>query len=137
MKTQAQSPDIPDHTAMMNKTWETIDLLRYMPDPVSGEYKPYFPPELKALDKEKVELSGYIVPLEPGMRHDKFLLSVLPVMQCMFCGQDGIPPMVEINMRKAVRYIDKPVRISGVLNLNADDIMRSEFIITNASLGDE
>jgi len=113
---------VPDHTPMMNSTWETINKLMYKVTHQDNKtvYTPHFPDELKAIDKKKVVLPGYLVPINGGRDHETFMLSVLPVMQCMFCGQGDIPPMVEIFMKKGkkVRFTEEPIKITGTIHLN-------------------
>src|SRR5690606_23373038 len=99
----AQNPfeGIPDHTPMMNESWEAINKLMYKVTYKDAEtiYTPHFPDELKAIENKVVTLPGYLIPLNGGRDHDTFMLSVLPIMQCMFCGQNDIPPMVEVFMK--------------------------------------
>jgi len=123
---------------MMTAVWEKFDLLMYkvitLPDGTTS-YTPHFPKELKALDNNNVTLPGYIIPLKVGRDHSTFMLSVLPVMQCMFCGQNGIPPLVQIVMKKGkVRITDNPVKISGTIHLNSDPEKGAEIQLLNASV---
>lgn len=115
---------IPDHKPMMNEVWEKINTLMYKVTKKENEtiYTPHFPPELKALGDQVVELPGYLVPMHSGRNHDTFMLSVLPIMQCMFCGQNEIPPMIEVFMKggKSVRFTEEPIRIKGKMYLNPD-----------------
>ncbi|HAE69540.1 MAG TPA: hypothetical protein DCG77_20585, partial [Sphingobacterium sp.] len=83
IKSQAQigsSPDVPDHTPMMNKTWEAIDKMAYKVtyNGAKKVYTPFYPKELKALENKIVELPGYMVPLHSGRNHKNFMMSVLP-----------------------------------------------------------
>ncbi len=114
--------EVPDHTPMMNSTWETINKLMYKVTYKDNKtvYTPHFPDELKAIDQKTVTLPGYLVPISGGRDHETFMLSVLPVMQCMFCGQGDIPPMVEIFMKKGkkVRFTEEPIKITGTVRLN-------------------
>ncbi len=116
--------EIPDHTPMMNDTWETINKLMYKVTHKDDQtiYTPHFPDELKAIDKKTVTLPGYLVPLNGGRDHETFMLSVLPIMQCMFCGQGDIPPMIEIFMKKGkkVRFTEEPIKIKGTVHLNSN-----------------
>lgn len=141
--TQAQIgnyPDMqtPDHTPMMNSTWEAIDKMMYK---VSHEgnkkvYTPTYPAPLKALENKIVELPGYLVPLNSGRTHSTFMLSVLPVMQCMFCGSNGIPPMVEIFMKNgAVKFTEEPIKVKGKMKFNTQPLKgNSEIQIVDAVL---
>ncbi len=114
--------EVPDHTPMMNQTWETINKLMYKVTYKDNQtvYTPHFPDELKAIDAKTVTLPGYLVPINGGRDHDTFMISVLPIMQCMFCGQGDIPPMVEVFMKKGkkVRFTEEPIKITGTVRLN-------------------
>ncbi|MFC6098862.1 hypothetical protein [Olivibacter domesticus] len=138
VKSQLIQNTIPDHKPMMTAIWEKFDLLMYkvitMPDGTKT-YTPHFPQELKALDNKNVTLPGYMIPLKVGRDHHTFMLSVLPVMQCMFCGQNGIPPLVQIVMRKGkVRFTDEPFKINGTIHLNQDPDKGAEIQLLDASL---
>lgn len=138
IKAQLTPTTVPDHKAMMTAVWEKFDLLMYkvttLPDGTTS-YTPHFPKELKALDNNNVTLPGYIIPLKVGRDHSTFMLSVLPVMQCMFCGQNGIPPLVQIVMKKGkVKFTDKPLKINGTIHLNPDPEKGAEIQLLNASV---
>src|SRR3546814_19382022 len=109
---------------MMNDTGETINTLMYKVTHKDNQtlYTPHFPNELKAIDKNTVTLPGYLVPLNGGRDHETFMLSVLPIMQCMFCGQGEVPPMVEIFMIKGekVRFTEEHIMMKGIVRLNSD-----------------
>ena len=110
---------LPDHTPMMNKYWDLLNT-RTIKKAASGLYEPYFPPPLMAANKKPIYLSGYMVPLKTGSVHKTFLLSVLPVAQCQFCGEGDIPEMVEVFMEEPLKFTSKPINIDGILNINQD-----------------
>jgi hypothetical protein len=122
---------IPDHIPMMNSTWDLLDTKSYKRN-ANGIYMIYFPANLRAFDKTTIELPGYMIPIKAGMVHQTFMLSVLPVLQCQFCGQANIPSMVEIHLSKPIAYSEAPIKVKGTLILNSTDDSQSEFIITNA-----
>lgn len=130
---------IPDHTPLMNKTWEVIDKMMYKVTTVNNKkvYTPEYPPALKALENKIVELPGYLVPLKSGRNHDNFMISVLPLAQCQFCGTNGIPPMVEVFMKKGtqVRFTDEPIKVKGKMVFNPKPLEgNSEIQIVDAVL---
>jgi hypothetical protein len=128
---------IPDHTPMMTEVWETFDMLMYKVTRSDGKstYTPHFPPKLKALENTIVTLPGYMVPIESGRQHSNFMLSVLPLMQCMFCGSNGIPPMVEIRIKKGkVTFSDDPIKIRGRVHLDASLQGNAEIQILDAEV---
>lgn len=116
---------VPDHTPMMNRTWEAIDKMMYRVTTVNNKkvYTPHYPAELKKLENKIVDLPGYIVPLTSGRNHSTFMLSVLPITQCQFCGTNGIPPMVEIFIKKgSIKFTDDPIKIRGKMKFNAEPL---------------
>ncbi len=136
VRSQTKVEHLEDHKPLMNKTWETIDQLMYKVSTQNGKtnYTPYFPPGLKALDGKKVSLSGYLIPIYSGRRHSTFLLSVLPINQCMFCGQNGIPPMVEVTMEGTTKlaFESTPISLQGIIYLNGKDETRAEVQLYKA-----
>jgi len=131
--------EVPDHTPMMNSTWEAIDKMMYKVtlDGNKKVYTPTYPPPLKALENKVVELPGYLVPLNSGRTHKTFMLSVLPIMQCMFCGSDGIPPMVEIFMKggTSVKFTEEPIKIKGKMKFNPEPLKgNAEIQIVEAEI---
>ncbi|SKB26783.1 hypothetical protein SAMN05660226_00171 [Parapedobacter luteus] len=115
----AQSPHDGQalHEGMMNATWRAINNATNSGNG-NGTFGTNLSAEIRALSNKVVNLAGYVIPIESGRTHKRFMLSVLPIMQCMFCGQDGIPPMIEVMMKdRAVPYSDFPVELKGRLYL--------------------
>lgn len=130
---------VPDHTPMMNKTWEAIDKMMYKVTTQGNKkvYTPEYPPVLRALENKVVELPGYMVPLKSGRNHDNFMMSVLPLAQCQFCGSNGIPPMVEIVMKNGatIKFSDEPIKVKGKLVFNPEPLKgNSEVVLVDAVL---
>lgn len=117
---KAQFPfDIP----LMTENWELIADRTYVKTK-DGKYIPTYPAGLKALNNKSIELPGYLIPFKAGRLHDTFMLSVVPLNQCDFCGADGIPDMVEVHLAKGetpLPYASKPITIRGRLVLNMTD----------------
>jgi hypothetical protein len=118
--------------AVSSTTWQLLNTFSVKTQ--NNKYVLYFPPELKALDNKVVQLPGYMVPIKVGKEHKEFMLSVLPVEQCAFCGSGDYPPMVLINMQKPVPYKDKVVIVKGNLMLNKSGANTPEFTIINANI---
>ncbi len=127
---------LAEHKPLMSKTWETFDMLMYKVTKKDGQtiYTPHFPPQLAALDGKTVQLQGYMVPLKAGYKHNTFMLSVLPIQQCMFCGQNGIPAMVEVTLTGGTkkRIYETPITVKGKTILNSKQNNRLEIWITEA-----
>lgn len=123
---------LPDHTPMMNKYWDLLNT-RTIKKGSTGTYQPYFPPPLASMQNKMVVLPGYMVPLKTAALHKNFLLSVLPIAQCEFCGEGEIPEMVEVIMDQAIKFSTKPIKIQGKLNINKDQD-GATFQVLEASL---
>jgi hypothetical protein len=114
IKSIAQEHDF--HNRITSDVWEAIATIKHT---VIDDYEfyPIFNPRIKAYDGKQVTLKGYIVPIKDGFEHSSFLLSVLPINQCFFCGKNGIPMMVEVQMKKPIKYTPSIVTVKGTLKL--------------------
>ncbi|MCD0488658.1 DUF3299 domain-containing protein [Pedobacter sp. MC2016-14] len=87
-----------------------------------------FTPEIKKLANKPFELEGYIVPIKSGMKQTKFMLSTLPINQCYFCGQNGIPAMILVELAAPIKFSYNPVTIKGILKLNTGNTLDNPAI---------
>jgi len=124
------------HKPLMNAVWAVFDQLAYKVGKNNGKttYTPHFPPALARLHGQSVTIQGYMVPMRAGRRHSTFLLSVLPLQQCMFCGRDGIPAMTEIRMAYSAKvgFSETPITVKGTVFLNSEDKKHAEIQLRNA-----
>lgn len=94
--------------------------------------KPVFSPEIKALDQKTVTVKGYIIPKEGYKSHKEFIFSAFPYSMCFFCGGAGPESVMEVTAIEGVEYTTEAIWLTGKLNLNADDVNRLMFSITDA-----
>lgn len=87
---------------------------------VDGKLGPDFPAALRPLNGKVVKLQGYVLPLEAGQTHKRFLLSAWSP-SCPFCLTAGPEAMVEVQAAKAVKYSLEPVVVQGRLELLQND----------------
>lgn len=87
---------------------------------IDGKLAPDFPAPLRPYHGRIVKLQGYILPLEAGQTHSRFLLSAWSP-SCPFCLTAGPEAMVEVKARFAVRYSLDPVVVQGRLELLPND----------------
>src|SRR3546814_16026085 len=80
--------EVPDHTPMMNDTWETINTLMYKVTHKDNKtiYTPHFPNELKAIDKKTVTPTDYLLPWNGGRAPATLMMSCILNLPLMFCG---------------------------------------------------
>lgn len=87
------------------------------------EMQAIFTPDIKKQAGKPFELEGYIVPIKDGMKQSKFMLSTLPINQCFYCGKNGVPIMVLVEMTEPIKFTYKTVVIKGTLKLNGGNAM--------------
>ncbi|POY35398.1 hypothetical protein C3K47_15155 [Solitalea longa] len=107
------------HTADMIKSpvWDVIGTLK-INKVTTDKQVAVFSAQIKSMENKRVTLQGYMIPIEEGIKHKRFLLSTLPVNQCYYCGKNGVPIMIEIEMETPIDFSYKPIEISGIFKLN-------------------
>jgi len=119
---------------MGDKNWALIAEKHYI-QKANGKSIPVFPASLQAMNNKIIQLPGYMVPIKVGMVHDKFMYAIVPLIQCSFCGTDGIPDMLEVHLARPVPYTYDLIKVRGklVLNTSGDNIV-PEIILENAEV---
>lgn len=117
--------------AQSNKQHNPNDQLRSLNWDIIGSVKfelteknelfPIFSESIKRFENRAFDLTGYLIPIKSGTNQQKFLLATLPINQCYFCGQNGIPAMIMIEMDKSISFTTKPIKVSGILKLERRD----------------
>lgn len=86
-----------------------------------------FPETVKKFDNRPFRLEGYMIPIKVGQKQTRFMLASLPINQCFYCGQNGVPMMVMVEMAEPITYSKDPVAVKGILKLssapNADPVV--------------
>ena len=88
---------------------------------------------IKKFANKPFELEGYIVPIKDGMKQTKFMLSTLPINQCFYCGKNGVPIMVMVEMAEPIKFTYQTVKVKGTLKLNVGNAMDNPPIALVAS----
>ena len=119
------------HKDMRTKNWNLIGM-RYEKQVEPLKWASIFPPELMALNNKIIELPGYIYPTKVGSKFSEFLLSIVPIESCPFCGTGDIPSMIEVKMATPLPFTEKPIKIQGKFVINNSGDNRSEFFLLGA-----
>jgi hypothetical protein len=101
---------------------------------IDGKLGPDFPGALRPLHGKAVKVQGYILPLEAGQTHRRFLLSAWSP-SCPFCLTAGPEAMVEVQAKSAVKYSLEPVVVQGRLELLPDDPAGMFYRLVDAEPG--
>lgn len=97
--------------------WSIIGLVKFR-SPKANELYAIYPEQVKRFAGKTFELEGYIVPINDGMKQRKFMLSTLPINQCYYCGKNGIPTMIMVELTEPIRFTYDPVVVKGALKLD-------------------
>lgn len=119
--------------------WDKMANVRFVSklDTVSGYhyYYPVFDNYLKMKEGQIVEIEGFYLPYDFGP--GSYILSKFPLASCFFCGANGPESVIQVNFDNPQDFhTDEVVRVQGVLELNADDTERLNFILNKAQLID-
>lgn len=115
---------IANKDTLITLDWQTLRDVRYKRK-YHAEYDEYFEypifgAQVKALDRKKVEVQGYIIPLGGGA----YALSKNPYAACFFCGGAGPETVIGLNFAKAPKRlkVDDFLRIRGIFRLNEENV---------------
>lgn len=106
---------------LQSRSWDIIGTLDFKLGN-GNEIYPVFSDELKKHANHDFELQGYLIPIREGMKQTHFLLSTLPINQCFYCGKNGVPIMILVEMSEGVKFTYKPIRVRGKLKLKKVNI---------------
>jgi hypothetical protein len=118
-------------TPVQSALWDTLMDINYEQKSEYG-YKPQFKLKHQRLNAQKVEIQGYMYPLEEGDLQKFFMLSRNPVSSCFFCGGAGPETVIEVNSPKGIKMSQKIIRLKGRLKLNTQEPERLFFILNEA-----
>ncbi len=72
---------------------------------------------LASLEGERIVLTGFMMPLGPGVMQRHYLLSAYP-LSCGYCVAGGPGSLVEVFAREPVGYTDRQLRVEGRFRLH-------------------
>lgn len=107
---------------IMSDNWDVIGSVDFKTIKETEMYA-IFNNEIKKYAGKPFELEGYIVPIKDGMKQTKFMLSTLPINQCFFCGKNGVPIMVMVELVEPIKFTYQTVKIKGTLKLSTANAM--------------
>ena len=107
---------------IMSDNWDVIGNVDFKTIKETEMYA-IFSNEIKKYAGKPFELEGYIVPIKDGMKQTKFMLSTLPINQCFFCGKNGVPIMVLVELVEPIKFTYQTVKVKGILKLSTTNAM--------------
>ena len=128
-------------TAKKENLWKTLAKITYKKefDELMGFKidKPVFSEDIKKMEGEIVTVKGFIIPVEGYKSHKEFILSAFPYSMCFFCGGAGPETVMEVVSKDPVKYTAEAITVRGKLELNADDINRLMYALSEVELVEE
>jgi hypothetical protein len=112
-------------------SWKTLAQVEEVK--VNNRVLPKFSAQITALDSKEIRLQGFMMPLEPGAKQKRFLLSA-NVPSCPFCMPGGPDSLIEVLCKKPIAFNMEPIIISGKLSVLSDDPTGLWYRITDAVL---
>ena len=119
-------------------TWQTLSNVEFEDQYIESEdvyyYYPFFGSEVRDLAGKEVIITGYVLAIDPLKGY--YVLSKGPFSSCFFCGVGGPESIMELNLADIdTKFkMDEIVTFKGILNLNYDDIYRSNYILDKAEV---
>lgn len=115
-------------------SWETLADVKFE-EKYFDEYGetflyPTFSESIKALNGQKVTISGFFLDMDPSGQ--MFILSKGPLSSCFFCGVGGPETAMEMRFdEKPSFHMNDIIKVTGTLQLNKDDVNRFNYILTD------
>jgi uncharacterized protein len=83
------------------------------------------------LHQKTQRIQGFMMPLEPGVKQSRFLLTSVP-STCAFCITGGPESMVEVKAKSPIAFTYEPVIVEGTFMVLPDDPMGMYYRLTDA-----
>jgi hypothetical protein len=118
--------------SQQNVTWQDLAKIKFT-DKYLSEYEAYFmyptfSASVKALEGKQITIKGYF--LDVVAKENIYMLSKGPMASCYFCGQGGPESAIELEFINKENFkTDDIVSITGMLELNKDDIEHFNYIL--------
>nr|WP_299342670.1 hypothetical protein [Allomuricauda sp.] len=93
---------------------------------------PTFGKKIQSYDGKRISIKGYFLDISGS--GDIFLVSQNPMASCFFCGAAGPETIIEVSFKEKPPFrTDQIVTVSGLLELNEDDVDHCNYILTGAT----
>ena len=89
-------------------------------DDTPAKFEVVFSPEVKKLNNKEIKVAGFMMPIEQREAHKRFMLSAVPP-GCPFCLPGGPNSIIEVFVKKPLKYTTDALVVTGTMNLLKDD----------------
>jgi len=92
---------------------------------------PTFGKKIQSFKNKRVSITGYFLDISGS--GEIFLVSQNPMSSCFFCGAAGPETIIEVNFNEKPSFkTDQIVTITGILELNRDNVDHCNYILKKA-----
>ncbi|MFP2995230.1 hypothetical protein ABN763_04940 [Spongiivirga sp. MCCC 1A20706] len=122
-------------TAQVQLTWKDLTDVTFKSE-YNEKYDtnflvPTFGNYIKSYKGKPIKIKGYFLDISSG--GDVFLVSQKPMASCFFCGAAGPETIIEVQFKEKPPFkTDQIVIVTGIFDLNADDVDHCNYILKNA-----
>ncbi len=122
-------------TAQQQLTWEDFADVNFE-QVYNEEYDiyfltPTFGEQIKSFRGKEVRIKGYFLDISGS--GEVYLISQNPMASCFFCGAAGPETIVETHFKEPPSFkTDQIVTVTGVLELNANNVNNCNYILKEA-----
>lgn len=116
--------------AQSDVSWETLGQVKLVR--ADARFVPEFEDAVRALDGQRVQVEGFMLPLQQAAEQQHFILSAFPVADCFYCMPGGPEAMIEVRLSSPVAFSYDPTTVSGTLELLDDDPMGMYYRLVDA-----
>jgi len=110
-------------------SWKT--LAEVEPEAKGDRMVPKFSDAILDLDRQKVRIQGFMLPMDVGLEQGHFLVSAVPP-HCPFCLPAGPEALVEVQAKKPIAFAMEPVLLYGKFSVMRDDPAGVLYRLTEA-----
>lgn len=93
---------------------------------------PTFGKDIQSYQGKEISIKGYFLDISGS--GEVFLISQNPMASCFFCGGSGPETIIEVSFKENPPFkTDQIVVVTGVLELNANNVDHCNYILNDAS----
>ncbi len=117
-------------SAQTDVAWETLAQVKLVR--TDARFVPEFEQKVRSLDGKRIQVEGFMLPLEQATEQAHFILSAFPVANCFYCMPGGPEAMIEVRLGGPIAFSYDPLVVSGTLELLEDDPMGMYYRLVDA-----
>ena len=113
-------------------SWDTFARVKLVKQ--ESRFVPQFEDAVLRLNGQRVQVQGFMLPLDQEPQQAHFILSANPTANCFFCMPGGPESLIEIKSGQAVAFSYDPITVTGKLELLREDPMGMYYRIVDAKV---